>query len=136
MQQFTDLCFSGQYDKAEIKKMIMGNGGLKAYLGTSDVSQIIERIDAGDEYAKLIFEAMGYQISKEIGAMSSVLNGRVDNIILTGGLAHSDLLTDMVIARVKFIAPVIIYQGEFEMDALADGVYQVLNGKDTVKTYQ
>ncbi|MBN1560309.1 butyrate kinase [candidate division KSB1 bacterium] len=134
MQQFADLCLSGQYSKAEIKKMIMGNGGLQAYLGTSDVSQVERWINAGDERARKVFAAMIYQIAKEIGAMASVL-GRLDNIILTGGLTRSSMLIDQLRARISYLAPVVVYAGEFEMEALAQGVLRVLRGSENEQIY-
>jgi butyrate kinase len=134
MQQFADLCFSG-YSKAEIKKMIMGEGGLRAYLDTSDVSHIEACINAGDTKAREVFTAMIYQIAKEIGAMTTVLGG-ADNIILTGGLTNSNLLLEQLTARIRFIAPVITYVGEFEMEAMAQGVLRVLNGTENVQFYK
>ncbi|MBN1466301.1 butyrate kinase [candidate division KSB1 bacterium] len=134
MQQFIDLCFSGQYSMAEMKKMIMGNGGLQAYLGTSNVSQIEAQINDGDARAREVFAAMIYQIAKEIGGMSCVL-GQVDDIILTGGLTNSRLLVEQLTARIRHLAPVITYVGEFEMEALAQGVLRVLNGSENVQIY-
>ena len=113
----------------------MGQGGLRAYLGTSDVALVERQIVSGDEKSRAVFEAMIYQIAKEIGAMSCVLNGRVDNIILTGGVAHSKLLTDLLTQRVRFIAPVITYAGEFEMEALAQGVLRILDGSEKPQKY-
>ena len=136
MQQFTDLCFSGQYTKENVKQMIMGNGGLKAYLGTSDVVQIEKSIRGGDETASEIVDAMIYQISKEIAAMGCVLYGKVDNIILTGGLTNSMHLVESISKRTEFIAPIVTYAGEFEMEALALGVWRVLIGKEDPKEYK
>ncbi|MEA4960895.1 butyrate kinase [Lutispora sp.] len=130
-----DMCFSGEYTKQEIMKKIVGNGGLTAYLGTNDGREIQKRIKAGDEYAKLIYEAMAYQISKEIGAGASVLRGEVDAILLTGGVAYDDEFTAWIKERVGFIAPVMVYPGEFEMVALVQGVLRVMNGVESVKIY-
>ncbi len=135
MLQFVDVCFSGDYSKAEIKKMVMGEGGLKAYLGTAAVTVIEQRIQNGDEQAAEIFDAMCYQIAKEIAAMSSVLMGQVDNIILTGGLAHSQRLVNNIKSRTAFIAPLKIYPGEFEMEALALGALRVLSGEEEAIEY-
>jgi butyrate kinase len=135
LQQFIEFCFSGKYTQQEIKKMIMGKGGLIAYLGTNSAKEVEERITKGDSYAKEVYEAMAYQISKEIGAMSTVLKGKIDAIILTGGLANSKMLTDWIKERVSFIANVIIVPGENEMLALARGVLRVLRGEEEVKEY-
>ena len=130
------LCFSGKYTLAEIKKKISGKGGLVAYLGTNDAREVEEKINQGDEKAKLVYDAMGYQIAKEIGAMATVLEGKVDAIVLTGGIAYSKMLTTYIEERVSFIAPVIIQPGEDEMLALNEGVNRVLSGRETAKTYE
>lgn len=131
-----DMCFSGEYTKDEIMKMIVGNGGLTAYLGTNDGREVRRRIKAGDEYAKLIYQAMAYQISKEIGAGAAVLKGEVDAIILTGGIAYDGEFIDWIKERVGFLAPVKVYPGEFEMTALAQGVLRVLRGEEQVRIYK
>ncbi|MBF4694356.1 butyrate kinase [Fusibacter sp. Q10-2] len=130
------ICFSGDYTFAEIKKKLRGKGGMTAYLGTNDAREVLKRIEDGDENAKLIFEAMGYQISKEIGAMATVLQGQIDAIVLTGGVAYSKYLTDYIKERVAFIAPVILKPGEDEMEALNEGVQRVLSGEETAKIYE
>jgi len=130
-----DMCFSGKYKKQEIMRKIVGKGGLTAYLGTNDTREIRKRIKAGDKYAKLIYEAMAYQISKEIGAGATVLKGDVDAILLTGGVAYDEEFTDWIKERVGFIAPVMVYPGEFEMIALVQGVLRVVNGLEDVKMY-
>ncbi|MGR5143076.1 butyrate kinase [Photobacterium sp. DNB23_23_1] len=131
-----DLCFSGDHTKQEIKSMIRGKGGLVAYLGVNDGREVEKKIAQGDEFAKKIYWYMSYQISKAIGEMSVVNSGKIDRIILTGGLAHSDMLTDWIIDRVKFLAPVEIVPGEREMQALADGGLRVLNGEEDIKFYR
>lgn len=130
-----DMCFSGKYTKEEIRKKIVGKGGLTAYLGTNDGREIQKRIKAGDNYAKLIYEAMAYQISKEIGAGATVLKGKVDAILLTGGVIYDEEFTAWIKERVGFIAPVMVYPGEFEMIALVQGVLRVLNDVEKVKMY-
>lgn len=130
-----DLCFSGDYTKSEIKKKITGGGGLVAYLGTNDGREVQRRIKAGDEYAKLIYETMAYQISKEIGAAAAVLKGDVDAIILTGGVAYDDEFISWILERVGFIAPVMVYPGENEMIALVQGVLRVYSGEEQLKVY-
>jgi len=135
LQGFIDLCFSGKYSKKETKKMVMGEGGLKSYFGITDVLEVEKRIKNGDSKAKEIIEAMAYQIAKEIGAMVTVLNGKVDSIILTGGLAKYDRLVNWINERVKFIAPIEKIPGEFEMEALAMGALRVLRKEEQAKQY-
>lgn len=130
------LCFSGKYTMSEMKKKICGQGGLIAYLDTNDAREIERKMDQGDEKATLIYNAMGYQIAKEIGAMSTVLNGNVDGIVLTGGLAYSKKLTEHIKRRIEFIAPVWIYPGEDELIALNEGVQRVLRGEVKPKIYE
>ncbi|GAB6106861.1 butyrate kinase [Fusibacter bizertensis] len=130
------MCFSGKYTASELKKKMRGKGGMTAYLGTNDGREVVSRIESGDEKAKLIFDAMAYQISKEIGAMATVIEGKVDAIVLTGGVAYSKYLTDYVAEHVSFIAPVIVKAGEDEMEALNLGVLRVLNGEEVAKIYE
>lgn len=130
------LCFSGKYSHGEIKKLIKGSGGLVAYLNTNDGREVNKMIENGDKNAELILKAMAYQISKEIGACSAVLKGKVDKIILTGGLAYDKELTKWISESVGFISDVIIYPGEDEMTALAEGGLRVLKGEETAKTYK
>lgn len=129
------LLESGQLSLAELRQKLTSKGGLLAYLGTSDMRQVETRIQQGDEEALLLLQAMAYQIAKDIGAMSTVLNGNVDAIVLTGGLANSVMLVDSIADRVKFIAPVNVYPGEQEMHALAAGALRVLAGKESIKHY-
>jgi butyrate kinase len=129
LQRFIDLCFSGPYSKGEMRQLVMGCGGLVAYLGTNAAVEVEERIHAGEEAAREVYEAMAYQIAKEIGAMTTVLEGRVDDVVLTGGLAGSALLVNWIKDRVSFIAPVLVFPGENEMSALAHGALGVLQGE-------
>ncbi|HSQ87309.1 butyrate kinase [Romboutsia sp.] len=129
------MCFSGKYTQDEIKKRIKGNGGLVGYLNTNDAREVEERIANGDEKAKLAYEAMAYQVSKEIGACASVLKGNVDAVLLTGGIAYSKLFTSMIEERVKFISEVKVYPGEDEMIALAQGGLRVLNKEEEPQVY-
>ncbi len=135
LQSFIELCYSGKYSRQEMSRLVMGNGGLVAYLGTNSLVETEQRIDKGDTTAKEVFTAMAYQIAKEIGAMSTVLNGKVDAIVLTGGAANSKRLTEMITERVKFIANVLVYPGENEMQALADAASRVLRGEEIVGEY-
>jgi len=129
------LCFSGKYAESEIQKMIKGKGGLVAYLGTNDVREIIVKIEAGDKKAKLVLDAMGYQIAKEIGLLATVLEGDVDAIVLSGGVAYSDYVVREIMRRTEWIAPVVIIPGEAEMEALAGGAIRVLKNEETANIY-
>ena len=130
-----EMCYSGRYTEAEVKKMLAGKGGLTAHLGTNSVVEVLERIDRGDEQARLVMDAMCYNISKQIGSMAAVLSGRVDGILLTGGIAHCGYVVERIVDRCSFIAPVSVYAGEIEMTALADAALAVLRGAVTPKTY-
>lgn len=129
------LCFSGQYYRDEIMKKLVGQGGLVGYLGTNDAVEVEKRILAGDEHASLIYEAMSYQVAKEIGAASSVLAGKVDAIVLTGGLAYSKGFVKAITDRINWIADTIVHPGENELQALAEGSLRVLRGEENVKEY-
>lgn len=129
------LTFSGQYTEKELVKLLNGKAGLVAHLGTNDARDAIRRSEAGDQQAALVLGAMAYQIGKEIGAMATVLSGRVDAVILTGGLAHAQYLTDRIASHVSFIAPVEVVPGEDEMLALAEGAWLVLSGQEMAKVY-
>ncbi len=130
-----NLAFSGNLDKKQLQGRLVGQGGLAAYLGTTDVQQVEERIKRGDEKARIVFTAVAYQVAKDIGAMAVVLNGELDGIVLTGGIAHSEMLTGLIAARVRFLAPVAVYPGEDEVAALAAGGLRVLEGEETIKKY-
>ena len=130
------LCYGDELSKSELGKRIKGNGGVVAYLGTNDIRDVEDMISKGDEKANLIYEAMVYQICKEIGAYATVLKGDVDAIILTGGIAYSKKIREEIESRVKFIAPVISYPGEDEMIALAQGGLRVLNGEEKALDYE
>ena len=126
--QLVKLCFSGKYTQKEVQKMIKGEGGLVAYTGTNDAYDVELRAEKGDKVAFDAFFAMGYQVCKEIGAMSTVLKGEVDGILLTGGIANSKWFNDYLTERVHKIAPVFAYGGEDEMEALSDNGLRVLKG--------
>jgi len=119
----------------EMFQKIAGRGGLVAHLGTNSAVEVEKRIEAGDKHARLIYEAMAYQIAKEIAAMAAVLKGQVDAIVVTGGLAHSEMLLDWIRERVRWIAPLMIYPGEDEMLALAQGALRVLSGEEKARDY-
>ncbi len=136
LQQLVEMCFSGEYTREEIEKKLVGKGGLAAYLGTADCRDIEERIRKGDSDAERVYEAMAYQVAKEIGACSAVLRGKVDYIVITGGLARSGMLVDWIRERVEFIAPVRVYPGEDELLALAEGTLSVLRGEVEAQKYR
>ncbi|WP_061995346.1 butyrate kinase [Clostridium sp. ATCC 25772] len=131
-----NMCFSGKYTKDEINKKITGKGGIVAYLNTNDAKKVDDDAAAGDEKSKLIFDAMGYQTAKEIGVCAAVLKGKVDAIILTGGIAYSKAMVSYIKERVEFISQVVVYPGEDELLALAEGGLRVLNGEETAKEYK
>ena len=129
------MAFSGKFTLKEIKRKNYGSGGIVAYLGTNDGFELEKRIKAGDKEAAFILEVMCYQIAKEIGASSTVLKGKVDAIVLTGGLAFNDMIISLIKERVSFIGKVIIFPGEDEMESLAYGALRVLNGEEKYKEY-
>ncbi|MFH0867265.1 MAG: butyrate kinase [Bacteroidota bacterium] len=129
MGDFARLCFSGKYTKDQVLKLINGEGGMLAYLGTNNAYEVEQRMIKGDKKAQLIYEAMAYQVAKEIGAMSTVLKCEVDAILITGGIAHSRWFVNQITERVYKIAPVHIYPGEDEMQAMAFSGLMVINGE-------
>lgn len=131
-----DLCYSGKYTKAELRKKLVGKGGLVAYLGTNDGREVTKMIKNGDKEALKVYQAMAYQVSKEIGAGATVLNGEVDAILLTGGIAYDKDFVKWIKERVGFIAPVMVYPGEFEMLALTQGVLRVMNKEEELQIYE
>jgi butyrate kinase len=128
-------CFSGKYTEADLKKMIVGQGGYVAYLDTNDAYKVEVAAANGDEKAKLIQEAMAYQVAKEIGAMATVLKGRVDAILLTGGIAYGRPFIDLLSQRIMHIARIFVYPGEDEMKALAMNGLRVLKGEADILKY-
>lgn len=130
------MCFSGKYTLDDIMQKISGKGGLVAYLNTNDAKEVEDKAKAGDEKFKLISEAMEYQVAKEIGKCAAVLSGKVDAIILTGGIAYGKPTVKNIKERVEFICPVVVYPGEDELLALAEGGLRVLNGQEKAKEYK
>ncbi len=131
-----EMALSGKYTKDELKKKLAGKGGIVAYLGTNNMFEVEKRVDEGDEYADFICEGMAYQVSKEIGANAAVLEGKVDAIVLTGGLANAKRFVDRIRKRVEWIAPILLYPGGDEMLALAMGALRVLRGEEDAKEYK
>jgi len=129
------LCFSGEYYREEIMKKLVGQGGFMAYLDTNDALEVEKRIEAGDEEAEKVYDAMAYQIAKEIAQMSAVLHGKVDAIALTGGLAYGKDFVAKISERVNWIADCLIYPGENELQALTEGALRVLREEEEAKTY-
>ena len=132
--QLMKVCFSGDYTEAEVGKMINGNGGFNAYLGTNDMREVVEMAKS-DEKAALVRDAFHYQLGKEIGSMAVVLDGKVDQIILTGGIAYNQITCDYFKDHCGFIAPITVYPGEDELLALAQGALRVMNGEEEAKVY-
>lgn len=128
MVGFTRACFSGEYTLNQILKMMMGGGGLVSYLGTSDLREVERRIEEGDKEADFYFNAMIYGLAKDIGVMATVGLGRIDSIALTGGMAYSKRLVKNLSERISFIAPVEVFAGSYEMEALATGILRIMNG--------
>ncbi|MBI9097255.1 MAG: butyrate kinase [Spirochaetaceae bacterium] len=129
------MCYSGKFTHDEMKKKIVGKGGMTAYMNTSDIQAIVKMADRGDKKAEEILEAMVYQISKEIGACATVLKGSVDAIVITGGVAYNDFVTDRIRERISFIGPVHLLPGEDELLSMASGVLRVLEGKEEASEY-
>lgn len=129
------LCFSGRYSEKEVYRKLVGNGGFNAYLGTNDAREVTVRADNGDEKAALVLEAFWHQVAKNIGSMATVLQGKVDKIILTGGIAYNKKTCDELQKRCGWIADFIIYPGEDELLALAQGALRVLNGEEAAMEY-
>lgn len=134
--QLIDLCFSGKFTKDELKKRISGRAGLIAHLGTTDIIGIIQSIEAGDKKAELVLDAMIYNVAKGIGAAATVLFGKIDAILLTGGIAYSDYVLSRLKKRISFLAPIHVYPGEDEMEALALNALAALKGELEIKVYQ
>lgn len=129
------VCFSGQYTREELLKYVSSKGGLVAYLGTNSVMEVVQRIGTGDQRAAKMLEAMCYNVAKQIGSLAAALSGRVDAILLTGGIAHSTWVVDYLRARCSFIAPIEVYPGEDELEALALNALEVLRGNMEAKGY-
>ncbi|GAB6179698.1 butyrate kinase [Desulfotomaculum defluvii] len=130
-----DMCYSGEYSKKDLIKKLRGMGGLKAHLGTHDCREIETMIAQGNDRAKFLYEALAYQVAKGIGELSPTIDGKIDGIILTGGIAYSKMMIDMITKRVVFIAPVIVIPGENELESLALGALRILRGEEPCNEY-
>ncbi|MFW6301830.1 MAG: butyrate kinase, partial [Bacillota bacterium] len=131
-----NYCYKPDSDYKDVKKKLLGDGGVVAYLNTNDMREVEEKAEAGDQEADLIYSGMAYQVAKEIGSLGPVVNGKVDAILLTGGIAYSDYFVNQVKDQVGYLAPVKVYPGEEEMSALAAGAQRVLTGQEEAKNYQ
>ena len=129
------MCFSGEYTQKEVYKKIVGKGGYVAYLNTNDARDVLREKAEGNKFAELIYNAFIYQVAKSIGEMATVLKGKVDSIILTGGIAYSPIVVSDIKERVEWISNVAVYPGEDELLALAQGAIRVLNEEEEVKVY-
>lgn len=134
--ELVNLCFSGKYTKSEITAMIFGKGGLMAHFGSNDVETLMKEAESGNEKVDLVLRAMMYNVGKEIAAMCAALYGKVDAILLTGGIAHNLELVNTIIKQVCFLAPVHVYPGEDELEALALSGLRVLKGEEIAKEYK
>jgi len=134
--QLVSLCFSGKYSEEEIKKILVGKGGYAGYFGSNDAYQVEKNAEAGDEKSQLIQNAMAYQIAKAIGAAAAVLKGKIDAILLTGGIAYGKPIVNEIISYIDWIAPVKVYPGEDEMRALAFNALLILNREKKAKDYE
>ncbi len=132
--QLVELCFSGKYTKPDIKRMLVGGGGLAAYTGTTDCEKLEVEAEK-DENIRLLLDAMAYRISKEICASAAALCGNIDCVVITGGLAHSSYLVEKIMKRVSFLGKILVYPGEDEMRALSEGAIRVLEGKEKAYGY-
>lgn len=130
-----DMCFSGEYTREQMYRMLAGKGGLMAHLGTNSVIAVVERIESGDEHARLVLDAMCYSVAKQIGSMAIALSGKVDGILLTGGVAHSHYVMERIRRQCEFLAPVTVYPGENELQALMENALAVLQGRITPQEY-
>lgn len=130
------MCFSGKYTEQEIYSKVVGKGGMVSYLNTNDARDMLKLAEEGNDKARLVKEAFTYQVSKAIGEMSAVLCGKVDAILVTGGIAYSEIIINAIKERVEWIAPVVVYPGEDELLALAQGALRVLNNQESAKIYK
>ncbi|MPM10195.1 putative butyrate kinase 2 [bioreactor metagenome] len=130
-----ELCYSGKYTREEMVAKLSSRGGMYDYLGTKDAQEVERRMAAGDEQAALVYRAYVYQIAKEIAMYSAALEGKIDRIVLTGGIANSAYVVEQVTRMVGFLAPIEVIAGEFEMEALALGALRVLRGEEKAKQY-
>jgi butyrate kinase len=133
VRELMKLCMTGDHTDRQLDRMLFGEGGLFAYLGTRDLKEVERRVDAGDKKAAAVYDAMIYQVAKETGAMAAVLEGLVDALLLTGGMAHSERLVGKLRKYVEWIAPITVYAGEDELQAIAEGVFRVLTGEEQAK---
>ncbi|NOY88830.1 MAG: butyrate kinase, partial [FCB group bacterium] len=129
------LCYSGKYTEKEMLDKLSKKSGLVAYLGISDLREVEKEINGGNEKAKLYFNAMAYQIAKEIGIAAVVLKGKYEAIVLTGGMAHSKMLVEEIQKYISFLGRVAVVAGEFEMEALAAAGMRFLTGREKLKQY-
>lgn len=134
--ELVELCFSGKYSKEEIKRMLVGKGGLMNHFQTNDARNVVKEIHEGNAEAEVVFSAMAYQVAKEIGAQSIVLQGKIDGIILTGGLANNQLFIKKISERISWLSEVVVYPGEDELPSLALGALRVLSGQEVAKNYR
>ncbi len=134
--QLIDLCYSGRFEKEELKKRISGKAGLTAHLGTNEIPVVVRRIEEGDSHAQVVLDAMIYQVAKGIVGLTAYFCGKLDAILLTGGMAHSEYIISRLKERISFVAPVYVYPGEGEMESLAMNAYAAMSGSMPIKEYK
>ena len=134
--QLIQLCYSGQYTEKEMLRKVNGHSGLTAHLGTNDVRIVEQRIKDGDEHAKLVLDAMIYQVARYLGSLAPVTYGHVDAVLLTGAMSQSQYVSGELVKRLQYLAPVFVYPGEDELTALAHNVYRALTGQQEIKVYE
>lgn len=130
-----EMCFSGKYTEAQVKKKLLGKGGAVAYFGTNDIAEILKRAHNGDRQCEVFMNAFNLNVAKYIASLAATVDGKVDVILLTGGIAYNKEITDAITRKVSFIAPVEVYAGEHELDSLAENGYNVLAGKVKIHRY-
>lgn len=129
------FCFSGEHTMQDVRRRLVGRGGIMGYLGTSDMREVKKRIEGGDESAGVVYRSMALQVAKEIASYAVTLKGKVDAILVTGGVAHDSDFVRLVQERIQWIAPVLLYPGEDEMSALNEGALRVLRGEEKPRIY-
>ena len=134
--QLVKLCFSGKYGLSEVREALFNSGGFYGYLRTKDIRKVREMAENGDEKAALLLQAFSYQLAKAIGSLATVVGGKVDRIVLTGGMAYAPYVVEPISERVSFIAPVAVVPGEEELEALNAGALRVFRGEETAQVYR
>ena len=134
--QLIRACFSGKFNQVDMFKQVQRAGGLISLLGTPDTRKVEKMIEEGDEFAKLVYDAMALAVAKNLVKLAATVNGEIDAVILTGGVANSKLFVELVAPRVKFLGPLAVIAGENEMDALAQGILRIVKGQEKARVFK